>query len=109
MNWNNLSKGICINECNEPLEAKGRMIYCKYCDFKIRQNKYQDLIKGKESKAYKSTVKRFDKIKMYKEKMNNAVQENINERKSLLRKMFLKGKISKEEYEEKCLTKFIHK
>ena len=49
MNWNNLSKGICINECNEPLESKGRMVYCKYCDFKIRQSKYVDLIKGKEN------------------------------------------------------------
>jgi hypothetical protein len=101
MNWNNLSKGICINECNEPLEVKGRMIYCKYCDFKIRQNKYQDLIKGKESKSYKQATKRFDKIKMYKEKMKQSVQANIDERNSLLKRMLIKGKITQEEYAEK--------
>lgn len=103
MNWSNLNKGICINECNEPLESKGRMIYCKYCDFKIRQSKYIDLVKGKESKSYKSAVDKFEKIKKYKEKIKESVQINIDERKSNLKRMFLKGKISKEEYELKMI------
>lgn len=101
MNWNNLSKGTCINDCNEPLEAKGRMIYCKYCGFKIRLHKYQDLIKGKESKSYKKAVNHFEKIKKYKEKMKKSIQENIDERNSLLKRMLIKGKISQEEYDIK--------
>ena len=101
MNWNNLSKGICINECNEPLECKGRMVYCKYCDFRVRQSKYNDLIKGKESNSYKSVVNKFEKIKKYKEKIAKSVQVNIDERKSNLYRMFIKGIITKEEYELK--------
>lgn len=101
MNWNNLSKGICINECNEPLEDRGGIIYCKYCDFKIRRKKYIDLIKGKESSSYKKVVNKFEKIKKYREKIKKSVQSNIDERKSNLKRMFIKGIIAKEEYELK--------
>lgn len=101
MNWDNLKKGTCINECNEPLECRGRMIYCRYCDFKIRQSRYNDILKGKESKSYKSVLNKFEKIKKYKEKIANSVQVNIDERRSNLKRMFLKGLITKEEYELK--------
>jgi len=98
MNWSNLNKGICINECNEPLESKNAMIFCKYCNFKIRKNKYLDLIKGKESSAYQKTVKRFQKLKDYKEKMKQSINQNVEERNSNLRRMFAKGKITEAEY-----------
>jgi hypothetical protein len=77
------------------------MVYCKYCDFKIRQSKYVDLIKGKESNSYKSAVNKFEKIKKYKEKIKNAVQINIDERQSNLRRMLAKGLITQAEYNSK--------
>lgn len=98
MNWNNLSKGICINECNEPLENKGRMVICRYCDFKIRMSKYQDLIKGKESKAYKKATSNFQRIKKYKDKMSKSIDANRIERENNLKRMLNKGIITQDEY-----------
>ena len=57
-----------------------------------------DLIKGKESKAYKGAVAKIDKIKKYKEKMKEAVKVNVSERESNLRRMLAKGKITQEEF-----------
>lgn len=85
--WSNLIKGVCINGCNEPLINEGEMVYCKFCDFKIRLSKYQDLILGKKSKSYKKIKNKFSKIKNYHDRMNVGIEAQRLERESNLRRM----------------------
>lgn len=101
--WANLNKGVCINECNEPLESRGRMVYCKYCDFKMRLTKYNDLLLGKKSKSYQSVVKKFEKIKKYKEKLKQSFETQNQERLFNLKRMLAKGVITQEEYNSKTV------
>lgn len=100
-NWSNLNKGYCINNCNEPLKNHGNTIFCEYCNFKIGMSKYKDLIKGKDSTAYKRSLAHFNKLKTYNEHINSVIQSGIDERKSNLRRMLAKGLITKEEFELK--------
>lgn len=101
--WSNLNKGVCINGCDEPLINKGRMVYCEYCDFKIRLTKYNDLLLGKKSKSYQSVVKKFEKIKKYNDKLKQSIETQKQERLFNLKRMLLKGKISQEEYNSKTV------
>lgn len=106
-NWGNLSKGTCIN-CDEILEEENGIVFCKYCSFRISLKKYMDLIKGKESQAYKAKVSRFKKIKKFKEKQKKQIKISNDiqnqERLSNLRRMLTKGLISQQEYDEKTKT-----
>lgn len=75
MDWNKLKQGICPNiECDEVLKQEYRKVVCNICNFQMRRSKYDDLIKGKESNAYKRKVAMFNglkkRAKRIKEKKN---------------------------------------
>lgn len=75
MDWNKLKQGICPNiECDEILKERFGMVTCGICNFKMRRSKYDDLIKGKESKAYKRKVAMFNGFK----KRTKRIQEAKN-------------------------------
>ena len=104
MNWDNLSKGTCP-KCDEVLKSTGSLICCDYCEFRIRLSKYEDLIKGKESKSYKSAISRFEKIKQYKKKekdnYNKIFQDEKKEKILNLKRMLKNNTITKQEFDRK--------
>lgn len=64
MDWNKLKQGICPNiECDEILKQEYRKVVCSICNFQMRRSKYDDLIKGKESNAYKKKVAKYRNAK----------------------------------------------
>lgn len=79
MDWNKLKQGICPNiECDEILKQEYRKVVCGICNFQIRRSKYDDLIKGKESNAYKNKVRSLKRIKKIAKKVvtsNKKYQE----------------------------------
>lgn len=101
MNWVNLSKGLCPKCSNELIKAKKGMT-CFKCLYRLSYEKYLDLSKGKESKAYKEKVKYYNKIKQYnktkKQKENQIFNIQKQERLDNLKRMLGKGLISIEEY-----------
>ena len=106
MIWNNLKKGKCPNEdCQELLEERSRTVSCKNCFFEMRMSKYLNVIKGKESTAYKKKVRSFEKIKEYKQKQNDrivlAAENAIREKIGNLMRMLHKGTITKELFDVK--------
>ena len=103
MNWELLKTGYCP-KCEGMLLDKG-VLECEDCDFNIKKAKYFDLIKGKESKAYKKKKQLWQSIKNYKakkkEKEKSAKEIAQKERMFNLKRMFEKGEITKNEYELK--------
>lgn len=79
MKWNNLNIGKCPNEeCEEILQETQRKVECKRCMFSMRMSKYLDLIKGKESDAYKKATRKYRDAKKYNEK-KKIHQKEIDE------------------------------
>lgn len=110
MNWDILKEGKCP-KCEEYMDKKGRIIQCKYCEFKIRESKFDDLVKGKESSAYKKKMKTIKGVQKYNLRASNNKENRKDVNETLakeklynLNKMLAKGEISKVEYESKIST-----
>ena len=103
MNWEKLKEGYCP-KCEGMLLDKGRL-KCECCDFEIKKGKYFDLIKGKESTAYKKKKKLWENIKRYKAnkkiKQQKSTELQNKEKMFNLKRMFEKGEITREQYELK--------
>ncbi len=96
MNWKNLEKGLCP-KCGGGQEKKPTegLITCIDCDFSIRESKYMDLIKGKNSNAYKKVVNKYKNIKKAnkekKSRLDNARKQQEKEKEFNLKKMKMKN------------------
>jgi ribosomal protein S4 len=104
MNWDKLKEGFCP-KCGGMLSNVQPIMECEWGDFTIKKEKYLDLIKGKESTAYKKKKKEWEKIKRYKlkkkEKQQKSAELQNKEKLFNLNRMLEKGEITKEQYELK--------
>jgi uncharacterized Zn finger protein (UPF0148 family) len=106
MKWENLKNGTCPNDCNEPLVNNGGLVVCKFCDFKVRISKYEDLIKDKkDSKRYQQTVARYQRLKVAKKRQKDNLTKVFSDAKAErllnLKRLLNRGAITKEEYDYK--------
>ncbi len=107
MNWDRLKDSKCP-ECNADVTVNGRMTKCTSCYFKCRTSKIDDLVKGKESKAYLNAVARNkaskEKAKKNRAKMKESLLIQKQEKISNLRRMLSAGDIDQKEYDMKMKT-----
>ncbi len=96
---------MCPECSSHMLDVSGVHVICKLCGFKIRSSKVEDIVKGKDSIAYKKAVANYMDLKKRdkKNKLKKIVSKKIqdDERLSLLNRMLCKGEISQEEYNSK--------
>lgn len=116
MNWDNLKRGTCPT-CDEvlyqPGGREGSMVECKYCPFKIKLAKYTDLIKGKQSNAYKNRVADICRRRAFEKKREERKRtigvtakkkygkKQDDERRHSLNLMLRRGLITKAEFDMK--------
>lgn len=106
MDWKILIDGKCPN-CRIYLSKKGSIMQCDKCLFKIREAKFNDLIKGKDSDSYKKKIKEIKKyqLRALKTKINKENTANILRQEKIynLNRMVGRGEISKDTYDIKIL------
>lgn len=94
LQWSNLHTGKCP-KCSGELFNNNGYMKCSECTFKISLAKFSDSVKGKESTAYRTTVKRYKKIKTVKKKIVDRTKQAIDaqnkEREANLKRMKAKG------------------
>ncbi len=104
MEWNNIQQGYCP-KCKGILVPDGRMIKCEDCDFRARRSVMDDIVKGKNSKAYQNKIKRYESLKKrqeeLKDKRDKSKELALKERKYNLGKMLRDKKITQAEYDSK--------
>ena len=95
--WDNLHKGLCP-KCNGVLfDNTYGFFKCSDCTFKIGSGKFADMVKGKQSTAYRKVLKqRKQAQKFYKKektRLGQIIEQQNKERESNLRRMQAKGLI----------------
>ena len=111
MNWENVSKGLCP-KCSEILRLStvDQWIECENtdCDFRARQSKLAEIVKGKQSKAYQKKVAIYKGYKLRRKKIKKhgeMIKKVLDsERASNLRRMLAQGLITQQEYDTKTKT-----
>src|SRR5579872_226597 len=96
MKWKNLKNKLC-SVCNNILNQKDMYFVCE-CGFKIRLEKYKNILQGKKSNKYLQIVKRNQKIQEYNRKIKQHFENQNNENRLNLERMLRQGKITQEYY-----------